>query len=288
MPSRLVRVRVGDYVAAERWAELDSADRHRALIFATLRRMRGEVPTLSHLSSAALWGMPILGKWPDRVHVTMAAEAAGSSTLIRRHRVESLPEPAMINGIPVTGVARTVVDLARAGNLARAVIAGDWAVREGACSLRQLDAEVDRVPRGGRGRRGAQLLQLLVDPRSESVGESLSRTRMFEGGFPQPNLQVALIDAQGEFGRADFGWDGLIGEFDGERKYRATGDAGDVASEDVVLREKAREDRARRTGVGVARWCWMEALGGEGMFRILRSAGLRPSSRSNWTPFPRE
>ncbi|MGN6415742.1 hypothetical protein [Flexivirga sp.] len=83
-------------------------------------------------------------------------------------------------------------------------------------------------------------------------------------------------------GRGDLGWAGLIGEFDGLRKYRATGDAGDVASENIVIREKRREDRARRSGVGFARWTWQDAFHAQGLIQVLSAAGLERSPSPPW------
>lgn len=288
-PPRLTRVRMGEYVETHRWAELSAGERHRALVLATVRRMRGADQIVSHLSAAAVWQMPIIGAWPARVHVTMDALAAGSSALISRHRISRMPEGVERHGIVVTSPARTVVDIARTSCLASALTAADWTVRNRLCTLAEIDCEVDAIEPGRRGRVGAQALQLLVDPRSQSPGESLSRARMYELGFAQPSLQVPLEDGRGEFGAADFGWPGVIGEFDGERKYRATGDAGDTASEDVVIKEKKREDRIRRTRVQVARWCWSDALppGAEGMVAALQAVGLSPQG-SPWSPYPRD
>lgn len=286
---RLKRIRMGEYIESYRWADLPGEQRHRALVLATARRMRGAPQPVSHLSATALWGMPIIGHWPDRVHVTMDAQAAGSSALITRHRVRRMPEVVELDGVRLTRAARTLVDIARTNGLACALTAADWAVRNGLCTLAELDREIEAVEPGERGRCGARLLGLLVDPRSESPGESLSRARMYELGFAQPMLQVPLEDAQGEFGAGDFAWPGVVGEFDGDRKYRATGDAGDTASEDVVIKEKRREDRIRRTGVQVPRWCWADALppGADGLVIALRAAGLSPQG-SAWSPYPRE
>lgn len=276
------RIRAGEYLDKMRWRQLTPLDRHRALVVATLHRMREPLPTLSHFAAAALWGMPIIGRWPDRVDVTLDASAAGSSTTIRRHRVSCVPEPVTLGSIPVTSAARTVIDLARCSELACALTAADWSLRQGCCTFADLDAELLAIPRRAPGRERAHTVWLLADPRSESPGESLSRARMYERGFPQPALQVPLVDASGEFGRADFGWPGLIGEFDGERKYRACGDAGDVASEDIVIREKRREDRVRRTGIGVTRWVWSDALHGPGLDRALLGAGLTRHGHAEW------
>jgi hypothetical protein len=277
-----MRIRAGEYLDKDRWCGLTPLDRHRALVLATLHRMRDPLPMLSHFAAAAVWGMPIVGRWPDRVDVMLDASAAGSSTIVRRHRVAQLPEPTILGSIAVTPAARTVIDLARTSALACALTAADWTLRNGLCTYGELDDELLAIPTRGPGRRRAYVVWLLADPRSESPGESLSRARMYEHGLPQPDLQVPLRDVVGDFGRGDFGWPGLIGEFDGLRKYRATGDAGDTASEDIVIREKRREDRTRRTGVGVARWIWSEALHGVGMVRSLQLAGLPTRGNPEW------
>ncbi|MBB2894431.1 hypothetical protein [Flexivirga oryzae] len=277
-----MRIRRGEYLDKGRWHTLTPLDRHRALVVATVRRMRDPLPMLSHFAAAALWGMPIIGSWPDRVDVMLDASAAGSSTLVRRHRVSGLPEPSLLGEFPVTSPARTVIDLARSTTLACALSAADWTLRNSLCTYADLDEELLAIPGRGPGRRGAHAVWLLADPRAESPGESLSRARMYESGFPQPDLQVPLEDAQGWFGRADFGWPGRIGEFDGLRKYRATGDAGDTASEEIVIREKLREDRARRAGTAVARWVWTDALHGSGLVRALVAVGVSPGDKTEW------
>lgn len=278
----LVKVRTGHYVSAERWTDLSPAGRHRALILATTAQMRTPLPMLSGVSAAVMLRMPVIGRFPSRVQVMLDAGAAGSSALVQRHRVVDLPEPVFVDGIPVTPPARTVVDLARTRSLGCGLVAGDWAVRAERCSIEEIVDAAVRVPRRGRGRAAAVLTARLVDPRAESPGESLSRARIYEYGFPEPQLQVPLVDDRGEFGRGDFGWPGLIGEFDGDRKYRATGDAGNTASEDIVVREKHREDRARRVGWGFARWVWLDALRGIGLAAALESAGLEPSTNHRW------
>jgi len=288
-PSRLIRVRMGEYVESWRWAQLKDEERHRVLVMATARRTRGGNQVWSHQSAGVVWGMPAVGALPTRVQATMPSDAAGSSALITRHRVQRMPDGVEHDGLLVTPPARTVVDIARTTSLACALAAADWSVANGLCTLSEIDAEVDAIEVGGRGRRAARLVQRLVDPRAESPGESLSRARMFELGIAQPDLQVPLEDAGGGFGRADFGWPGIIGEFDGARKYRATGDAGDVASEEIVIREKVREDRARRLGLAVSRWVWSEAYPSHarGMLEALRAAGV-PHGGPSWTAYPRD
>ncbi len=154
-------------------------------------------------------------------------------------------QPSVLNGVRVTGVARTVVDLARTGSLESAVAAADHALRHGLCSAADLRAEADAVPARVRGRPVAALVAELADGDSMSVGESLSRVQMFRLGLPRPRLQVEHVDGLGSIGFVDFDWDGVVGEFDGKVKYRVPPDADPQEAAEILWREKKREDRLR-------------------------------------------
>lgn len=269
----LRRVRRGSYIDCSRWAELGDEDRFRAFVVCSYESMRSTPrPTACLYAAAVLWELPILGRWPNRVDIVTGAGASGGSRLIRRHRVAEVPEPVDVRGIPVTPVARTVVDLARAGDLAAGLVTADAALHEHKCTLQELDDEVAAIPAGASGRRRAARAIRLADGRSESPGESLSRARIFELGFAQPDLQVPLADGDGVFGYTDFGWGHRRGEFDGEVKYGGS---------DALWQEKRREDRARRAGELFSRWVWAEALPAEALRPILLADDI-PRSRAPW------
>lgn len=90
---------------------------------------------LGLVSAAAMLRMPVLGGYPGRIDVLVDAGAAGSSTMVCRHRVTDLPEPVMVAGLQVTPPARTVIDLARTRSLACGLVAGDWALRNNVCTI---------------------------------------------------------------------------------------------------------------------------------------------------------
>ena len=90
----------------------------------------------------------------------------------------------------------------------------------------------------------------IADGRAANPGESWSRVVLIRGGVPPLDLQVPVYDEEGLVGYADFGWDGVLGEFDGKGKYSLRGE-GKVA--DVLWNEKRREDRMR-VGHEVVRW----------------------------------
>ncbi|MBO1756308.1 hypothetical protein [Allobranchiibius sp. CTAmp26] len=283
--ARIVRVRRGVYAERDGWEASSAADRYRAFVMASAQCMRGSHAILCGPAAAALWRLPIIGAWPSTVDVVVGPNGGGSSGNVRRHRLRSLPLAHNVNGIAVTGPARTVVDLGRTTPLICALAAADAALRARLCTRADLARELGDVAPRERGRGAAVTVVLLADGRAESPGESLSRARMWELGLPQPELQVPLRDEHGAYGRADFGWDGVIGEFDGRLKY-GVDHAGDGAIQDVLWREKVREDRIRRHA-SVARWTWDDALRTRPMARILEAAGILPDSpRTPWVPAP--
>jgi hypothetical protein len=144
-------------------------------------------------------------------------------------------------GLLVTSPARTVVDLARTGSLANAVAAADRAVRVGSCDKSELWSEARDVAPRSRGRHRGLLLADLVDGRSMSPGESLSRVQMFVLNLLRSDLQVKCEDESGLIGYGDFGWDGVVGEFDGKVKYRVPEGSSAQEAARVLWAEKRRE-----------------------------------------------
>ena len=115
----------------------------------------------------------------------------------------------------------------------------------------------------------------LLDPRSESAGESYSRVVFHLAGLPAPEPQYRVPTPDRRFlGRCDFGWPalGVLGEFDGKKKYgRLLREPGQTA-EDVLIEEKRREDRLRALGWIVIRWMWRDLYRPDALITQLRDA----------------
>ena len=252
---------------------------HRELVQATTRVLSRDDAVFSHMSAAVLHDLPLWDADLSTVHLTCDRAGGGR----RRHWnfVHVCPlrddEIVEIDGVRVTDLARTVVDLSRGLSAFKAVPIGDAALRQG------LDpdvlAEALARCRGWRGVVRARRAIAFLDPRSESVGESCSRVRIAEVGLPVPELQVPIFDDLGCFvGRSDFGWRErrTLGEFDGVGKYGPLRRA-DQTAEDVVIAEKDREDALRDQGFQVVRWRW-DALKDP---TILRRKIIRGFQRAN-------
>ncbi|HEY5784388.1 MAG TPA: hypothetical protein VIT65_06405 [Microlunatus sp.] len=213
---------------------------------------------VSHMSAALLHGLPLWNAELGRVHLIRDRANGGHvDDLVHLHVMPlALGDVTEIDGIAVTSLARTVCDLARTLSTFKAVPIGDAALARGLYPVELTD--VLARCRGWRGVVRARRTIDFLDARSESPGESCSRVILHEQGLPKPDLQVEIYDDHGYFlARSDFGWiEGrTLGEFDGQGKYGALRRP-EQCADDVVLDEKAREDRLRDHGWQVARWNW--------------------------------
>lgn len=165
----------------------------------------------------------------------------------------------MADGVDLTTVARTLVDLARTESTKTAVVAGDAALRRRLTSAAEIRDALDSA-RWHKGIAHAQRSLVLLDGRSESPGESLLRLSLHSQGLPEPELQVEIHDEQGRFvGRVDLALlaFGVLLEFDGKGKYQDLLKPGQTVT-DAVLEEKAREERLTELGWLVIRVTWAD------------------------------
>ena len=275
------RVRRGVWVESRAWSGLTPEQQHAARAHATALVCDPDMSwVFAHESAAAVWGLPRIETWPDAVRTLVVGARLRGSSGVRPIRGGEA-DTVVVNGIRVTPVARTVVDLARSASLPTAVAAADHALRHGLCTRADLAGEADAVPSRLRGRPQVSLVVDLADGESMSAGESLSRVQMFRLGVPRPRLQVKHEDEHGLIGHVDFDWDGVVGEFDGKVKYRVPPDADPGEAAEIVWREKKREDRLR-VGGQVARWTWEVALDRDRLGAVLAAKGIIPDPRMPW------
>ena len=166
-------------------------------------------------------------------------------------------------------------DARRSASLPDAVAVGDGALRLGATPLELTRVLADVGPR--RGIATARRALELLDGRSESYGESISRVLLLERGFLDLVPQQLVRDGRGVVvARVDFAWPalGVIGEFDGRVKYGRKL-APDQDPEKALWREKMREDLLRDLGWQVVRWMWTDLEDPRAWFARLERAFAR-------------
>jgi predicted transcriptional regulator of viral defense system len=250
-------------------------ERYRTLVLATAAVIAPD-RVISHQSAAVIHGLPTIGALSHRVD-TLAPDSDRhhASTSLIEHRTRVQPDTHIVDGVHVTSLARTLVDLASTTTLLVATVAIDAALRSQRVGREELFDELARVsPRYGY--RKAAFAISFADARSANPGETLSRVRMHQLGFEAPDLQVHVSTSDGEYD-VDFGWESVpaFGEFDGVEKYVREEMLNGESTAQAVLREKRREDAIRRTTQRTfARWGWADAWSSARLMRILDEAGV--------------
>ena len=138
----------------------------------------------------------------------------------RRVKPDELVE---VHGILSTGHLRTALDLGRLQGPDAALAGMDSMARLGGFEVAELVVSVARF----KGQRGVvQLRELvpIVDPGSESFGESATRRRWHGAGLPWPTTQIPVVHEGVEVYRLDLGLEDLrwAVEYKGRRWHTAS------------------------------------------------------------------
>lgn len=172
--------------------------------------------------------------------------------------------------VPCTTATRTALDLARYRPRFLGLGAVDALTHLGLTSVPELEAAATGLD-GHRFIRRAREVIDLCEPATESTGESWTRLRIIDAGFPRPTVQISLRDSTGrEVYRLDMGFkDAKVAvEYDGtEHHLRTVAQRAhdDARRDDIHARFGWRTLAADKGGVLGARpdleGALMEALG---------------------------
>lgn len=266
-------VRAGTWVAVRRgvYAEAELVEQEQAAGWARRQRLSDRAASLrmhrphvmSHDSAAHELGLAVLRPPNPTTHVTRPGLVGSHRRYDVAHHLAPYGEEqvVVVDGRRVLDAARTAADVAREHPLEHGVVAFDSARRLGVGRL-ALAAAVDPTMRcWPQVTRVRQALELSVDG-SDSPGETLARLLVCELGMGVPEVQFGLTD-----GRRTVWCDLRLGrhviEFDGRVKYRPA-DEGGLArepAEDVVWREKQRQDWITGFKLGMSRLVWHDVRG---------------------------
>lgn len=244
------RVYVGSYLPSQ---AADEEHRHKLQVVAAAHRCPELV--ISHRSAAIIHGLPLWGPAAGQVEMTRNAVTGGYRTRGKRVVARKLRdhEVTMKDGMLVTTVAATLIDLGRRYPIDTVVCAADYALNRRLvvpAHVREILAESGQLW----GISSARAALAFADGRAESVGESRSRLALARQRFPQPELQARIFNADEVLiAVTDFYWQqaATVGEMDGAMKYR---EHRDFAS--ALMREKDREGKLRDLRHTVVRWGW--------------------------------
>lgn len=158
----------------------------------------GSGTVISHRAAAALWQLP--GFEPSTVEVTVPrgrGRVAARDAIVHWIPVASA-DRTTLDGIPVTTVARTLIDLASVTSPDLVEDALDDALRRRLASVRRIRSRLAAIAR--RGRPGVGVIRALLAERDAAgpVAESVLETRLFRAlaraGLPAPARQFRVRD----------------------------------------------------------------------------------------------
>lgn len=227
-------------------------------------------------TAAAYWSVPVAPGIellrPPMIEAILAPGAGGRRGQRAGVRVRrwALP-PGHISdspeGIPLTDVVRTGIDMARGLSLPFALVSLDGALRH--LVLRRgvpvgvaRDMLAKRVEelRGGAGIAAVRRALPWVHPDAESALESIVRGRIVEARLPTPRLQVRVVGASGRHYRGDLGLD-LPGDPPGSCRLIIEADGlGKYASAEDLAAEKRRQHDIERQGFAIERVLYVEGV----------------------------
>ena len=244
---------------------------------------------VSHLSAAALLGLPMPLGPPGPVHLTRLrachrSRQAPDGVVI--HHADSSVTPVVEHlGVRVTALERTAADCLRTLPLSTSVPLVDAVLHHGWTTVRRVEDQLG-IQRRWTGVPRGRLALAMTDARRETWLESYSFVRLDRLGVPGWRAQVIVLDAGGELlGRVDGLWEdcAVVAEIDGRGKYLdgALGPTPEHAARAVVA-EKVREDGIRDLGLEMVRWDLDELL-----HRPMRLAARieRARARGSWSRF---
>lgn len=272
----LVVIGYGAFADRTEWDAATEWEQHIARMTAAHQRMPGTI--VSHASAVVLHRLPWITPVPDRVVLTDTRR----TTTQRTRYVDKAPGAGtrvcttLVDGLVVTALADTVVDVVLRYDRGRALAVADAAVRRGV-DPSVLSALVQEREPVRAHRRARQVLEL-ARGLSESAGESVTHLALSDAGCAHVVQQHEFRDGDGPIGRVDF-WlpdHGLVVEFDGLAKYRDPALRGGRSADEVVVAEKLREDRLRALPEvrGVVRPIWRDVLPGGRFPSMLAGAGV--------------
>jgi very-short-patch-repair endonuclease len=213
----------------------------------------------SHRAAGWLWGLLRQGQ-PVEVTAPRGRKPRNGIVVHRSRRIDD-EDRATVNGIPVTSVARTLVDLADILPEKRLADAVNEAEVQRLFDLKKVQSVLERLP----GRKGRHKLKRVlaayrdVQPFSRSRAERLVLEICEQHGLPRPQANTWIDEFE-----VDFHWPeaGLALEFDGGAVHRTT----------RAFHEDRRRDRALAArGIQVVRATGLDLTSGARLARELKN-----------------
>jgi len=205
----------------------------------------------SHLTAARVHGIARpAGTHPEHVIVRRDDRRRNRRDLLFHGRSLRMGDVEVRDGVPVTTVARTLVDLAASLDRLDGVWSVDDALRRGLCRRAQIEAACCHYTGTGGATAAVRIAE--SDGVAESILETAARLALIDFGVPLPVPQYVVLDRDGTpIARLDGAYPArrLGLEFDGRDAHERP---------EAVLRDRRRQNRLEVLGWHVLRFTWWD------------------------------
>lgn len=257
----IVAIHHGGYCRTEVWHEAHRRDKHR-LRSHVVDRLYSDAHARSHVSALLELGGPDWGLDLTKIHLTSlyGIGERTQSNIVHHRGTTYVGDVTRRDGSWLTDRSRCALETALLAPRDPAVAVLDWAQSHGHVTRDELEQRADRMS-DWPGSIGLPYKIRLSNGKAESVLETRGHLLCRDHGIPMFIPQYELFHPSGRLAaRLDGAWPHLKRwvEFDGTMKYVKFLRPGETI-EQVVLREKSREDTIRRmTGWMCIRVTWSE------------------------------
>jgi very-short-patch-repair endonuclease len=215
----------------------------------------GPEAVVSHEAAAALHGLATFRAGPVTLTVPHADVRIGHVGTCHQSRRLYPEHITVIDGLRVTTVARTLIDLAADYRMARMEHVVDDALAARKLNLPNLCVTFDDI--ACRGRRGTKLMRRILQARQpgyvapQSRAESLLLRVLRQGGLPRPVLQLPHPAPEFDGRRVDGAYVAarVLIEVDSRRWHTQAA---------ALQRDHERDFAAKRVGWDTYRFCWAD------------------------------
>jgi hypothetical protein len=255
---QVIRLQRGIYKEGD---EPDSWER----AWAACATVGGCEPVASHRTAARVHGLEVPAGGIEEVTIPRSERRLHRAEL-RFHTTTLTPGDVVeLDGLALTTVARTLVDLCRTEEQFRAVWAVERALALELVSADELDTALARC-RGVPGITAARNRIASARPRSGSPLETAARLAIVDDGLEEPEVQLPIIRADQREAFVDLAYrEHRVGlEFDGRSEH---------GMERAVFEDRNRENQIVLRDLAILRFSWFDVFGRRREFlRTVRGA----------------
>lgn len=247
--------RRGDLISLQRGihsrpGQVPPLERARAALLA----ISEPICAVSHQTAARIHGLELPhagGRVVEHLTIPRAERRPHRPTL--RVHTARLPSADLVerDGVVLTGVARTLVDLARTLREADAVWAAERALAEGRVTPADLEASAHRLARAP-GILRARARYRSARPLSGSLLETKARLIIVAAGLPEPALQVPVVLPGRRRALLDMAYE--------ERHVGIELDGGQHALPEAVYRDRWRQNDVHPGRWVIYRFTWRDVF----------------------------